>query len=96
MSRPLKKAVSSQVNISTLKAELSRYLRLVKDGKEITIMDRNLAVAKISPVNSENMPSLKVIPPLDSDTSFEAFKGKKLLKKKTDIVASLLEDREEK
>lgn len=40
-----------QVNISTLKNQLSAYLRKVKKGEEVLIMDRDRPVAKISTVS---------------------------------------------
>ncbi len=38
--------------VAKLKAELSRYLRLVKAGEEILITERNVPVAKIVPVGA--------------------------------------------
>jgi prevent-host-death family protein len=38
------------VNIGTLKNKLSAYLRLVKNGEEVLINDRNVPVAKIVPI----------------------------------------------
>ena len=37
-----------EVNISTLKNELSAYLRKVKKGEEVVILDRDRPVARIS------------------------------------------------
>lgn len=37
------------VNVSKLKAELSKYLRLVQKGQPILVMDRNNAVAQLVP-----------------------------------------------
>ena len=39
------------VNIADLKNNLSRYLEQVKAGKEIIVRDRNLAVARLVPMN---------------------------------------------
>ncbi|MBV9434887.1 MAG: type II toxin-antitoxin system prevent-host-death family antitoxin [Acidobacteria bacterium] len=41
------------VNVAELKNQLSKYLRLVRIGKEIVIRDRNLPVAKLVPFNGE-------------------------------------------
>ncbi|HEX5051858.1 MAG TPA: type II toxin-antitoxin system prevent-host-death family antitoxin [Planctomycetota bacterium] len=38
--------------VASLKAKLSRYLRLVKTGEEILITERNVPVAKIVPVTA--------------------------------------------
>jgi prevent-host-death family protein len=37
------------VNISDLKAQLSAHIRLVKDGEEVLVCDRNKPVARIVP-----------------------------------------------
>ena len=36
-----------KVNVSELKARLSHYLRMVKAGAEVTVVDRNLPIAKL-------------------------------------------------
>lgn len=50
------------VNIGTLKNQLSAYLRYVKDGEEILVNERNVPVAKIVPIK----------PPNPDDNDFEA------------------------
>jgi prevent-host-death family protein len=40
------------VNVAELKNNLSRYLREVREGNEITIKDRNRVIARIVPVTS--------------------------------------------
>lgn len=44
-----------QVNISTLKNQLSAYLRKVKKGEEILVMDRDHPVAKISVARANDL-----------------------------------------
>ncbi|HZF39845.1 MAG TPA: type II toxin-antitoxin system prevent-host-death family antitoxin [Blastocatellia bacterium] len=44
------------VNIAELKNNLSRYIEQVKAGKEIIIRDRNLAVARLAPINGTEAP----------------------------------------
>ena len=39
-----------KVKVSDLKAKLASYLRAVKKGESITILDRNLAIAQIVPL----------------------------------------------
>lgn len=84
-----------QVNVSTLKAKLSSYLLLVKQGADIVILDRNLPVAKIIGIEKSGNPNdFSVIEPIDQTTSLRNIKGKKLSTgKKTDVVALLMEDR---
>ena len=43
----LKKEITA--NIATLKARFSEYLRIVKGGKEVTVLDHKLPIAKIVP-----------------------------------------------
>lgn len=38
------------VNISDLKPQLSSHIRLVRDGEEVLVCDRNKPVARIVPV----------------------------------------------
>jgi prevent-host-death family protein len=40
------------VNIAELKNSLSAYLRLVRDGEEVVIRDRNRAIARIVPIDA--------------------------------------------
>jgi prevent-host-death family protein len=42
------------VNIAELKNRLSAYLNQVKDGEEIVVRDRNVPVARIVPLRSED------------------------------------------
>src|SRR5271165_7176219 len=43
------------VNIADLKNRLSAYLQLVRNGEEVIVKDRNLAVARISPYRLKNL-----------------------------------------
>ena len=40
------------VNIATLKNQLSAYLRLVRDGEEVVVKDRDKPVARILPIRT--------------------------------------------
>jgi prevent-host-death family protein len=44
------------VNISDLKARLSEHIRLVRDGEEVLVCDRNKPVARIVPCLQEDQP----------------------------------------
>ncbi len=46
----------NSVNIAELKNNLSRYLELVKAGKEIIIRDRSLPVARLAPLRGSEAP----------------------------------------
>jgi prevent-host-death family protein len=51
----------SAVKIADLKAHLSEYLRTVRSGGSVTVLDRTTAIARIVPVTPG--PSLTVRPP---------------------------------
>jgi len=43
------------VNVADLKNRLSAYLKLVREGEEIVVKDRNQPVARISPYDVEGL-----------------------------------------
>jgi prevent-host-death family protein len=45
--------VMSKVGIADLKAHLSQYLRRVRRGRSLTVLDRDTPVARIVPYESE-------------------------------------------
>lgn len=55
MSRPPRKGKAKAVgapasaNVSTLKAQLGRFLRRVRSGEEVVVLDRQHPIAKIIP-----------------------------------------------
>jgi len=57
-------------NVSTLKLKLGQYLRAVKSGREVIILDRNTPVAKIIPYSGEEL-KLTKIPPVRPMQDFE-------------------------
>lgn len=67
-----------------IKAELSKYLRYVKQGEEVLILDRELVVAKMVPVTSAD--DIRVIQPeYDLRSTIAAWKGQ-VFDEETDIV----------
>jgi prevent-host-death family protein len=46
------------VNISDLKARLSSHIKLVREGQEVIVCDRNQPVARIVPVNLDDQSEL--------------------------------------
>ena len=42
------------VNIGELKNQLSAYLQYVRSGEEVIVRDRNVAVARILPIQNES------------------------------------------
>ena len=45
-----------KVNVGTLKAQLSAHLRLVKNGDEVLVCERNTPVARIIPYVASDWP----------------------------------------
>lgn len=86
----LKKEITA--NIATLKARFSEYLRVVKDGNEVTVLDHKLPVAKIIPFATES--GLKSILPQKGFSELAKISINPLKKKpKFDSLSLLLEER---
>jgi prevent-host-death family protein len=77
----------SDVRIADLKARLSEHLRSVRNGRTLTVLDRNTPVARIVPIAAQ---------PLEIRKAQRRVRDLKLPPKpakRTDSVAVLLEDR---
>jgi prevent-host-death family protein len=77
----------SDVRIADLKARLSEHLRSVRNGGELTVLDRDTPVARIIPFAA---------PPLEIRKAKRRLRDLKLPPrpaKRTDSVALLVEDR---
>ena len=83
--------MSRSVGIAQLKAKLSAYLRRVKRGETVTVLDRDTPVAQLVPTNAAShlirirrarggLRSLRLLPPLRTHS---------------EIVALLLQERGE-
>ena len=80
----------SSVNVAKLKANLSEYLRAVRKGREVTVLDRETPIARIVPMVSAGEP-LPVRMPLRRlhDLKLPGPVGKPV-----DSLAALLEERQ--
>ncbi len=87
--------VMKTVNIAELKARLSEYLREVKRGHSVTVMDRQTPVASLVPYAPEGEP-LRVRDPLRKFASLQEVPLPPPLKTKVDVVDVLLEERGER
>jgi len=85
--------VMNGVRIADLKSRLSEYLRKVRSGRSITILDRDTPIARILPYE-EKSTSLKVRSPLPGTPKLSHMKLPPPLRLQRDIVALLLEDRQ--
>ncbi|PYK38642.1 MAG: hypothetical protein DME60_10855 [Verrucomicrobia bacterium] len=77
------------VSVATLKSNLSRYLAVVKKGKELIITSHRHPVARLSPLK-KTAGDLKIIPAQKPVSTLKKVKGIKL---SFDPVEFLLEDR---
>ena len=81
-----------QVRIADLKSRLSEYLRAVRRGETITVLDRNTPIAHLVPVHDR--PALRVRKPLPGAPRLNRVRLPKPAKVKIDIVKLLLEERQ--
>jgi prevent-host-death family protein len=92
MTSPDYPATMRSVRVAELKAKLSEYLRLVRKGHPVTVLDRETPIARIVPIEGGGS-ELKVRMPTTSVPYWNIplpppYKGK------TDIVELLLEERQ--
>jgi prevent-host-death family protein len=80
-----------QARIAELKARLSEYLRIVRRGESVTVLDRETPVARIVPIEK---PGLRVRKPAPGTPLPNQVPLPPPLKLKVDVVAVLLEERQ--
>ncbi|MBM3220032.1 MAG: type II toxin-antitoxin system prevent-host-death family antitoxin [Candidatus Rokubacteria bacterium] len=80
-----------QVKIAELKARLSEYLRAVRAGETITVLDRETPIAHIVPARER--PAITIRKPAPGTPPLHKIKIPKGPKLNFDIVELLLEDR---
>jgi prevent-host-death family protein len=81
-----------QVRIAELKARLSEYLRAVRRGETIAVLDRETPVAQIVPVRERT--ALRVRKPAPGTPPPNRVALPKPLKSTIDVVQLLLEERQ--
>jgi prevent-host-death family protein len=81
-----------QVRIADLKARLSEYLRAVRAGESIAVLDRDTPVAQLIPVRESR--ALRVQKPAPGSPPPNRIKVPKSARLNVDIVALLLEERQ--
>ena len=84
--------VMKQVRIADLKARLSEYLRAVRRGETITVLDRETPVAQIVPVRDRA--ALRVRKPAPGTPPPNRVPLPKPAKLNVDVVQLLLEERQ--
>lgn len=81
-----------QVRIAELKARLSEYLRAVRRGETIAVLDRDTPVAQLIPVRGRS--ALRVRKPAPGTPSPNRVRVPKRVKLNVDVVELLLEERQ--
>jgi antitoxin (DNA-binding transcriptional repressor) of toxin-antitoxin stability system len=81
-----------QVRIAELKSHLSEYLRAVRGGQTIAVLDRETLVAHIVPITDKA--NLKIRKPQSGSPPVNRVPLPKPLKTKLDVVELLLEERQ--
>jgi prevent-host-death family protein len=84
--------VMKKVTIADLKSRLSEYLRAVRHGDTITVVDGQTPVAQILPIQQESV--LRVHKPAPGTPTPNRIPPPKPLNLKIDIVQLLLEERQ--
>src|SRR5579872_416262 len=81
-----------EVKIAELKSKLSEYLRAVRHGETISVLDRETPIAQIVPVRAKTQ--LRIRKPAPGTPPLNKIPVPKATKRHTDIVALLLEERQ--
>jgi prevent-host-death family protein len=84
--------VMKQVRIAELKSRLSEYLRAVRRGETIAVLDRDTPIAHIVPVHERS--ALHVRKPAPGTPTPNRVRLPKPAKLRVDIVKLLLEERQ--
>ena len=81
-----------QVRIAELKAKLSEYLRAVRRGETIAVLDRETPIARIVPVRAQS--ALRVRKPARGTPPLNRIRLPKPANLPIDVVELLLEERQ--
>jgi prevent-host-death family protein len=81
-----------QVRIADLKARLSEYLRAVRAGESIAVLDRDTPVAELIPVREPR--AVRVRKPAPGALPLHRIKVPKRARLSVDVVDLLLEERQ--
>jgi len=83
-----------RATISELKAKLSAYLRNVRNGETVLVMDRTTPIAKLTPIEQPE-DEVVIIGPSGPTPALKKLKPVRL-RKKVDIVELLRESRDQR
>jgi prevent-host-death family protein len=90
------------IGVARLKANLSRYLHIVKHGQEVVVTDRGVPIAKIVPLapseheesRRERLVKAGLLRPGSGRARFARFKAPKGPREGYGVLKALLEERE--
>jgi prevent-host-death family protein len=82
-----------RAKISELKAKLSAYLRNVRNGETVLVVDRTTPIAKLTPIEAED--EVVIVGPNGPTPALKRLKPVRL-RKKIDIVELLRESRDQR
>ena len=85
--------VMNDIRIADLKARLSEYLRKVKRGHAVTVLDRETPIARLVPYETDAA-SLSIRRPVPGAPTLQKVVLPPPLEIQGDIVAMLIEERE--
>lgn len=85
--------VMTSVRIADLKSQLSEYLRQVRKGRSVTVLDRDTPIARIVPYQADAA-ALSIREPVRGAPKLRDVALPPPLRIKGDIVALLLEERQ--
>jgi prevent-host-death family protein len=86
----------SSANVATFKAHLGEYLRVVKNGGEVIVMDRQTPVARLIPYQEKELFKLEMIQAEEPFQGLKELYGKPMKGLKIDSLKALLEERGER
>lgn len=83
-----------RAKVSELKAKLSAYLRNVRNGETVLVMDRTTPIAKLTPIEQPE-DEVVIVGPIGPTPALKRLKPVRL-RKKIDVVELLRESRDQR
>jgi prevent-host-death family protein len=83
----------SMANVATFKSHLGEYLRIVKTGGEVVVMDRQTPVARLIPYQKDEPFKLEILRSEEPFHGIAEFYGKPIKGLKVDSLQALQEEK---
>lgn len=84
------------VSVAILKAKLSEYLRMVRQGSQIVVLDHKHPIAKVGPINKVESDDFVSIRPVGNPSFRGIFPSPKTSGRSFSSLDILLEDRKKR